>query len=125
MNDPVTMQLAGAIKAALEERQQLLAGGADPTDVAKGFEAVVRAHWPKAREAPWQERCSMCGDYGFVLAVCPGDASCGRKAGHAEHEYGSACWCPAGKAFRPKSERAAEDTLAAVGKTSKPSRFGK
>lgn len=123
--DPVAGNLARVIKSALEERAEMLAAGGDPTAVAKGFEQVVREVWPKGREEPWHDLCSTCGDYGFVLSQCSGDASCGRKAGHAPHEYGSACWCQAGKAFRPKSQRPAEDALAAVGKTAKPSRFGR
>ncbi len=115
-------KLAQAVLEALDQRQKLQLGGLDPVQLAKSFEAVIRSVWPFTRE--WKYLCQQCEDYGLIISNCLGDATCGRKPGHGPHEFGTPCWCDKGKPFRPKKTREPEDALAAVGKTSKPSRWG-
>jgi hypothetical protein len=65
-----------------------------------GLEKTLRAAWPQTRE--WKYLCASCHDYGLVMSVCAGDATCGRLKEHAPHEFGRPCWCQAGAKFREK-----------------------
>ena len=85
----------------------------------KGLEAVLRDAWPNGRTEDWTYFCSACDDYGLVIQECPGDATCGHVRKHRPHNYGTPCWCPRGKQFRPKAKATPEDFTSA-GRTQKP-----
>lgn len=88
--------------------------------VAKALEQA----WPKGRDEPWRYLCTACDDAGWKISQCPGDGSCGRKNAHLAHDYAQPCWCVKGQAVKGRP-RVEADELAAVGKTRKPSRFGR
>lgn len=125
--------LAARVMNAVEEAEGLRAQGFDADTIAQGLEKTIRDAWPKGREEPWQHLCDACEDFGWQIHTCPGDASCGdrRTDGHVRkliphypHHFARACWCEKGRQFqvKPKQET---DELVNVGKTSKPSRFGR
>lgn len=136
--DPVARTLGSVVMSAVVEAEQMQTAGADPDAVADALETVVRSHWPKPkhRTEPWHYVCQLCEDTGWQYHDCPGDATCGpmtvekmqKSNPHAEHQFVTACWCEKGRMFAknmlPKEKRGGDDTLASVGKTSKPTRWG-
>lgn len=75
------------------------------------LEKALRCAWPQVRA--WKDLCQTCRDYGLKMVPCAGDATCGRTHPHLPHEFGTACWCPAGEKFRAKPKPTAEDFTAA------------
>jgi len=125
--DPVAQTFGAVIMRAVDEAAALRQAGADPAAVAAGLEAVVREHWvkPHGRTEPWRYLCEDCEDTGWRRQSCVG-RGCGlaNDRPHYPHEYVQPCWCDKGRARQPKAP-AAVDTLASVGKVSKPTRWGK
>lgn len=122
--DAVAQTLGVVVRRAIEEIAELRATGAEPADLARALEAVIRDRWPKGRVEAWHLLCEECVDTGWRIYTCDGDASCGRPKTHSWHRYAVACWCAKGRTFIRKP-RAATDELVAVGKVSKPTRFGR
>jgi hypothetical protein len=122
--DVVATTLGAIVMRAVKEAEDLRAQGADAAAVASGLEAVIREHWPKGRPEDWRYLCAECDDYGRRVFSCPGDASCGRTFRHGPHAYVEPCWCAKGQALKAKPKTTV-DELAAVGKTQKPTRFGR
>lgn len=120
--------LQRAVNEALALRDELKAKGVSGADLDRGLEGVLRQFWPKpkGRTEPWRDLCEECRDYGLVMATCPGDATCGRPHAHAEHEYGTPCWCEKGRRFRDKPKPEPSEFTDA-GKTPKKgfTRFGR
>lgn len=110
--------------AADQLRQKALASGSTKEQANDIVARALQEAWPKGREEPWHYLCEQCSDSGWQVHSCPGDASCGRTKAHQAHEYVIACWCPKGVSVKGKPKQEA-DELAAVGKTVKPSRFGR
>ena len=78
------------------------AEGLSVADRVSNLSLTLQAAWPRGRENAWQYLCKHCNDYGLSMAACPGDATCGKPKPHLAHEYGTPCWCPAGKRYRAK-----------------------
>jgi len=110
--------------AADQLRRKALETGATKEQANDIVAQALQQAWPRGREEPWHYLCETCSDSGWRVYQCPGDASCGRKNPHLAHEYVTTCWCPKGAALKVKP-RGEEDELAKVGKTVKPSRFGR
>jgi ferredoxin len=105
-------------------RTQMLKDGATREAANDIVAKALEQAWPKGRNEPWRYLCESCQDSGWRVFRCRGDASCGRVRVHLEHEYVQLCWCAKGQDMKPKS-RGTDDELASVGKTQKPSRFGR
>lgn len=129
--DPVARTLGDIVMRAVAEADELKSQGLDPS---AGLEQVVRESWmkPKGRTEPWRYLCEQCEDTGYQRSQCPGDAMCGEKKTdgtpkripHDPHAFVRPCWCDKGRQFQVKPKRET-DELAAVGKVSKPTRFGR
>lgn len=119
--------LGAIVKAALEMRDDLKAGGLSGSQLDASLETVLRDTWPKPKDRtePWHDQCSACRDYGLEMHVCPGDATCGRRKRHAEHEYGRPCWCPAGKRHHEKSIPTPEDATTIAAKRKPMTRWAR
>lgn len=117
-------QLADTITECFQLLDQMKAGGISAAERAETLEQTVRQVWPFTRE--WKYLCQSCGDVGLEMHTCPGDATCGLVKGnpHLPHDYGTPCWCDAGRKFRQK-ERTPEDLMAKAATVKKPSRFGR
>lgn len=101
--------------------------GVSEADRVDGLSKSLRAAWPQAppQEAwTYQYACERCSGYGLETLTCPGDATCGRRKPHLAHDYGTPCWCDAGKRFRAPAKPNPED-FSAAGKTPKRSGFAK
>lgn len=131
-----TGELAKTIFAALDLRDQMKAKGASQEELDAYLERVIRVSWPHGRV--WKYLCTTCDDTGRIVRVCWKGARCtGRSTvqGHMricakdpsadyEHEYAEPCHCSLGARFRPK-QRTVTDELTQLGKTSKPTRWGR
>lgn len=120
--------LGTVVMDALKIRDELKAGGLSGPELDGALETVLRDTWPKpeGRTEPWRDLCANCRDYGLVMRICPGDASCGRPKAHAEHEYGVPCWCPRGRGFHEKQTPTPDDAMTLAAKPKKaPSRWGR
>ncbi len=117
----------GALAATYENAMRLWdaqkAHGLSFSQRLTGLDQTLRIAWLQGRGADWKYLCSRCSDYGFEMHDCPGDATCGRPKAHLPHDYGTPCWCDAGKRFRDKPKRSHED-YADAGKT-QPSKLGR
>ena len=99
------------------------AAGVSREERIQHWEPVLRAAWPFKRA--WKYACEDCGDYGLRMSECPGDATCGRAQPHLAHDFGTPCWCQAGRRYKPKA-RNEEDVVATAAKARKPmTRFGR
>jgi hypothetical protein len=119
-------QLGAIFVAAMKIWDAQKAEGVPLTDRVAGLAKTLRAAWPFTRE--WKYLCTSCGDLGLVLEECPGDGRCGSRWGervHPAHQYGTACWCAAGRKFRPKGKPTDEDAVTAAATIRKPTRFGR
>lgn len=117
------MTLAQAYRECLPILDQMKAGGVPFLERIKGLEAVLRQFWPFTRE--WHFLCARCLDYGLEISECPGDATCGRAGKpHLAHEFGTPCWCDAGRKFKAKQFTEATAVEAAA-RVKKPTRFGR
>jgi hypothetical protein len=114
-------KLASAFRDAMHLWDQLKANGGTLADFLPGLERTLRDAWPQTRE--WKFLCSQCSDYGLVMAVCPGDATCGRTRPHLPHDFGTPCWCEPGKRYRVKPKPSPDDFTQAG--RSKPTRVGR
>ena len=110
------------IQALFREWDAQKAAGATVAERVANLERTVRAMWPFTRE--WHYLCARCSDYGLEMAECPGDATCGRTKAHLPHDYGTPCWCDAGRRFKPK-ERTEATAVEAAAKVRKPTRWGR
>lgn len=105
-------------------RRKALESGDSREDANAIVAGALKAAWPKGREEPWRYLCEVCADTGWRPHECPGDARCGRTSEHKAHPYVSYCWCEKGRALQPKPKQDT-DELAALGKVTKPTRFGR
>lgn len=119
------MNLVATFTAAMRIWDAQKADGIGLPDRITALGTALQLSWPQVRE--WKYTCRQCDDYGLVMAVCDGDASCGRAKRHLSHEFGTACWCSAGQRFRDKKAPTAEDfTSAGKAKPAqKMTRFGR
>jgi hypothetical protein len=106
-------QLAATFREAMRIWDLQKAEGMSLADRVAGLERTLRVAWPFTRE--WKFLCEACNDRGLVMAMCPGDATCGRHREHQAHEYGSPCWCSVGNRFKAKAP--SEDDYTAAAKT--------
>lgn len=115
--------LAATYEAAMALFARQKAEGVSLAERLGGLEKTLRVAWPKGRENEWKYPCAKCGDYGLEMAWCDGDATCGREKRHLRHEFGTPCWCPAGKRFKATQKQAADFTEAT--QTKQPTRLGR
>ena len=119
--------LGTVILDALRMRDRLKADGLTGPALNAALETLLRDVWPKPtdRTDPWHDLCAQCRDYGLEMHACPGDATCGRRRRHPEHEYGRPCFCPAGRRHQEKRAPSPEDATTLAAKPKKPmSRWG-
>lgn len=116
--------LSETFKQAMRLWDSQKADGVSEPERLQQLENILRVAWPKGREEPWKSHCSECRDYGLVLAVCPGDATCGRSKPHLLHDFGKPCWCALGRRFHEKSKPTAEDFTQA-GRSKPMARMGR
>lgn len=100
------------------------AEGISRADRVLGLAQSLKAAWPKGREEGWKYLCTGCSDYGLEMHECPGDATCGRDKPHLPHEFGTPCWCSAGKRFKAPA-KTADDFTGAGTVTRKPKQWSR
>lgn len=110
--------LAQTFVAAMDIWQAQTAEGLSVHQRVATLTKTLKLAWPQTRE--WKYLCDACDDYGLRIASCPGDATCGRMKEHGPHEFGTPCWCAAGKKFRPAPAPMPEDFTQAGKAKSKP-----
>lgn len=115
------MSLAAGVMDAMRLWDEQKAAGVPLADRQRALFGVIRDLWPVTRE--WKYLCTNCSDSGLAIAVCPGDATCGRSKAHLAHEFGTPCWCGLGSRFREKPKPGPEDFTEAG--RSKPTRIGR
>ncbi len=118
----MSSSLGDAYRECLPILDRMKADGVPFPERIKGLEGVIRQHWPFTRE--WQYLCGECSDYGLRMVQCPGDATCQRSKPHLPHDFGTPCWCQAGKRFKAP-ERTEQTALQAAATVKKPARFGR
>lgn len=113
-------KLANIFHEAMLCWDDMKANGATLEERVRGMEGILRSAWPFTRE--WKYVCDHCNDHGLMMAMCPGDRTCGRSNVHGSHEFGRPCWCELGRKFRDKPKPTPEDFMQA-GKSPKKSGF--
>ena len=79
--------LSRTVTDAMELWDEQKAGGVSLADRQRGLLGVLQDAWPQVRE--WKYLCQNCNDTGLVMALCDGDATCGRSKVHLPHEFGT------------------------------------
>lgn len=134
--------LAQTMIAALNIWDAEKADGVPKAEREAHLEQTLRAAWPKGRT--WVYDCDDCDDTGLILLQCTAKHRCngistrtdypGQAPGKYkrlctlqdsyEHDYVIPCHCSRGVKWRPVQKNQ-DDELAAVGKVTKPTRFGR
>lgn len=126
MKKPATPegQLGAVFTEAMRIWDAQKAEGVPQAERIAGLRETLKAAWPQTRE--WKYLCQSCSDYGLVMNTCPGvkDAICGRSNPHQAHEFGTPCWCDAGRRFRPK-KASAEDAVDDAARVRTPTKLGR
>jgi hypothetical protein len=118
----MTGKLRAAYVEAMKFWDEQKANGVPFTDRVRALEGLLREVWPFTRE--WKFLCKTCDDTGLVIAVCAGDATCGRTKPHGPHDFGTPCWCSLGARFRPPQPPSPDDVEGA-GKVKKSRTFAR
>lgn len=99
---------------------QMKADGATWDERMAFLTGVLKQILNRGRE--WKYLCHQCDDYGLILSECPGDATCGRRAAHLAHSFGTPCVCSKGRPYDAKPKDWHAEDFTAAGKTKKPNK---
>lgn len=105
---PVDAVQTAARSFAVEKNRRFFPTTAEWHTNAKAHIAAVRQkQLDVPRDTPWRFECQSCEDVGWVHFHCSGDASCGRRNAHAEHDFVVPCDCRASnRTYQRHHERA-------------------